>query len=148
MLLVAGGADESREVQEFLRKAEIHPNIRIREAKIANEHVQYYLRAADAGLAAYSKMLNSGAILLYQTFDLPVVASHSAAIATSVPDGTLQIWDGKDHQSLAEAMIEATEINREDVIQSIRSFTASRDPEALSGEFARALGARLGVRNG
>jgi beta-1,4-mannosyltransferase len=86
LLLVGGNPDGSPEASEFVARCQDHPNVLIDNKIIASHFVQNYLRAADVGLAPYTRMLNSGAVLLYQTFDLPVIASDVPAIWEDMPD--------------------------------------------------------------
>ncbi len=85
-LLVAGAADESRPVQEFVSWAVAHPMVLIETKTIAQHRVQNFLNAADVGLLGYGRSLNSGAALLYQTFGLPVLATDTpCSESASIP---------------------------------------------------------------
>lgn len=142
-LVVGGMPDDDDEVQSFVRRCEENPRVLIEAKKVPAQFIQYYMRAADVGLAPYTRMLNSGAILLYQTFDLPVITSNVPAlwehmhsdIAESVMDNTV------------EAMISAFEGSQRflerDVSWAVRRYTNQFDSKKLSGEFAKEISARL-----
>lgn len=144
VLLVGGMADESPEVAEFVKKALKHPNVLIEPKKVPNHLVQNYMRAADIGLAPYTRMLNSGAVLLYQSFDLPVIASDVPAIWENMPDDIGERVSDNSVQSLISAFARADRFFEQDVSSKVRSYADQFDATVLSREFASRILWKLG----
>ncbi|GAB3526578.1 glycosyltransferase [Arthrobacter monumenti] len=143
-LLVGGMPDESVEVAEFVKLCERSPNVLIEAKKIPANFVQYYMRAADIGLAPYARMLNSGAILLYQTFDLPVITSDVKAVWENLTHDIAEKVDSPgDREKLVDSFRRAERFFDDDVSWRIRSFTNNYEADALSRAFASDLRSRL-----
>lgn len=143
-VLVAGGADNDPGVREFVNRALVHPNVLIESNKIPNDRAQYFLRAADIGLVNYERTLNSGAALLYGTFDLPVVAADTPTFREGLDvRSTVFVEDGSA-DAFARAMIGSVRlIGRPEVKQSLEAHMERLDPDVVSSEFARNLLPRL-----
>lgn len=143
-VLVAGGADDSLAVREFINRALVNPNVLIESSKIPNDRAQYFLRAADIGLVNYERTLNSGAALLYGTFDLPVVAADTPTFREGLDaDSTVFVEDGSA-DAFARAMIDSVRlVGNPAVKQSLATHMERLDPNVVSSEFARNLLARL-----
>ncbi|MFK0003914.1 glycosyltransferase [Paenarthrobacter sp. NPDC090522] len=144
VLLVGGMADESAEVTEFVKKCLKHPDILIEPKKVPNHMVQNYMRAADVGLAPYTRMLNSGAVLLYQSFDLPVIASDVPAIWENMTEEIGERVADNSVQSLVSAFERADRFFENDVRRQVRSYADQFDATVLSREFASRVLWKLG----
>ncbi|ADU47659.1 glycosyltransferase [Intrasporangium calvum] len=142
-LLVGGRPDDNPEVRSFVRDCENSPNVLIEPKMIAPHFIQYYLRAADVGLASYSRMLNSGALLLYQTFDLPVITSSSPALWEHMTKEIAECVGTPDIEGLLGALRKAERFFGEDVGPKVRSYAEGFDATALSHVFVSQLMARL-----
>lgn len=144
-LLVAGAPDEHPSTREFVDRATVHPDVLLAPRRIPTEHVEYFVRAADVGLATYEGALNSSATMLYETFGLPVVAPDVATLReTLCPDGHLAYVPG-DVASLAEALVAAGELATPETSRRVAEHVRRVDAELVSAPFARELRARLGV---
>ncbi|MHA7221468.1 glycosyltransferase [Arthrobacter sp. RHLT1-20] len=143
-ILVAGGSDNSPAVKEFVNRALVHPSVLIESSKIQNDRAQYFLRAADIGLVNYERTLNSGAALLYGTFDLPVVAADTPTFREGLDvRSTVFVEDGSA-DAFARALIGSVRlIGRPEVKQSLEAHMERLDPDVVSSEFARNLLPRL-----
>ena len=143
-VIVAGGADDSYAVREFINRALVHPNVLIESNKIPNDRAQYFLRAADVGLVNYERTLNSGAALLYGTFDLPVVAADTPTFREGLDaDSTVFVEDGSA-DAFARAMIASVQlIGSAAAKQSLATHMERLDPNIVSTDFARNLLTRL-----
>lgn len=142
-LLVAGRPDRSPESQRFVNRALAHPNTLVYPHRVATEHVQYFLRAADIGLAPYHRVLNSGAALLYRTFDLPVLAARSEALWEGLDHDIAELDSGGSVEALASAMIRADRLLGEKTQHLVRERLTAFDPVRLSAVFAAGLRERL-----
>ncbi|MGO4145620.1 glycosyltransferase [Paenarthrobacter sp. YAF11_1] len=144
VLLVGGMADESPEVTEFVKQCTKHPNVLIEPKKVPNHMVQNYMRAADIGLAPYTRMLNSGAVLLYQSFDLPVIASDVPAIWENMTDEIGQRVSDNSVEGLVEAFNGADRFFERDVRNEVRRYADQFDATELSREFSQRVLRKLG----
>jgi beta-1,4-mannosyltransferase len=143
-VVVAGGADDSPEVQEFVRHALVHPDILIESNKVPNERAQYFLRAADIGLVNYERSLNSGAALLYGTFGLPVIAADTPTFREGLDSGSTVFVEDRSAEAFARAMTSAVSlIDAPACRETLAAHMARLDPDVVSGEFADSLLLRL-----
>ncbi|QTE29037.1 glycosyltransferase [Pengzhenrongella sicca] len=142
-LLVAGAPDEHPNTRAFVEACTLHADVLIAARKIPTEHVQYFMRAADVGLATYEGALNSSAIMLYETFGLPVVVPDVANLRDALCSGDHLAYAPGEPGALARALTDAeglaTKATRAAVSEHIREF----DPQRVSASFARELRARL-----
>lgn len=142
-LLVGGMPDDDGEVQRFVTACERSPNVLIEAKKIPSSFVQYYMRAADVGLAAYSRMLNSGALLLYQTFDLPVVTSSTPALWEHMTGEIAEPVDSPDVQGMLDGLRRAERFFNTNMRPKVRAYVDQFEPEALSRSFVSQTLSRL-----
>jgi glycosyltransferase involved in cell wall biosynthesis len=143
-VLVAGGADDSSDVREFVHRALVHPNVLIESSKIPNDRAQYFLRAADVGLVNYERTLNSGAALLYGTFELPVVAADTPAFREGLDAGSTVFVEDGSADAFARAMIASVRlIDNAGAKQSLAVHMERLDPDVVSSDFARNLLSRF-----
>ncbi|MGO4230374.1 glycosyltransferase [Arthrobacter sp. YAF34] len=138
-LLVGGNPDGTPEVAEFVARCRAHPNILIEDKKIANHFVQNYMRAADVGLAPYTRMLNSGAVLLYQSFDLPVIASDVPALWEDMPEEIGERVHDNSTESLVAAFQRAERFFQYSTQDAVRRYADQFDAVQLSREFSRGV---------
>ncbi|WP_320535865.1 glycosyltransferase [Pseudarthrobacter sp. IC2-21] len=138
-LLVGGNPDGTPEVDAFVAQCQAHPNVLIEAKKVPNHFVQNYMRAADVGLAPYTRMLNSGAILLYQSFDLPIIASDVPAIWESMPDEVGERVEDNSVEKLVEAFQRSERFFAFNVTGAVRRYTDQFDAVELSRDFARGI---------
>lgn len=134
-LLIGGMPDEDPEVQAFVAACQSHPRVLIEAKKIPSGFVQYYMRAADVGYAAYARMLNSGALLLYQSFDLPVITLNTPALWESMTDGIAQRVYTPDVAGILDGFRGAERFFEEPVAEQVRRHVSQFDPTRLSRSF-------------
>lgn len=143
-ILVAGGADNTASVRKFIDRALVHPNVLIESSKIPNDRAQYFLRAADIGLVNYERTLNSGAALLYGTFDLPVVAADTPTFREGLDGGSTVFVEDGSADAFARAMMSSVDLlGRSSVMDSLTAHMRKLNPDTVSHNFAEALLARL-----
>ncbi len=136
-LLVAGAPDGTPEAERFVQRCLVHPDVLIADRRIATEHVQYFMRSADVGVASYVKTLNSGAVNLYGTFRLPVVVPNEPSITSTVPNGMIAVFQELTASSLADAMMRAGELEPVDTQRAIAEFLTASAAGPLSSSLAR-----------
>ena len=143
-LVVAGKADESPESQEFVRRALNHPFVLIENQTIPNDRVQIYLNAADLGLANYSRSLNSGAVLLYGSFGLPVVVADTGTFRCELDPLSTIFVAGKSVEDFADSITEAIKLtNSNKISRSLEVWHNKLDSATVSRKFADDLIERL-----
>lgn len=143
-LVIAGAPDDSSEVRRFVNAATVHPDVLIAPSRVPADHVQYYMRSADIGLVPYERVLNSGAALLYQSFDLPVIAAHSPALWENLNAAVAEEDHGGGATELAAALVRSDRLLGEDLGSAVRDHVRQYDPDVLSRAFALELRERLG----
>ncbi len=144
-LIVGGMPDSDPDVTEFVNNCKMSANVLIEPKKIPANFVQYYMRAADVGLAAYDRMLNSGAILLYQTFDLPVITSNVPAIWENLTRDIAEMAIDNSVGELVAAFQRADRFINSDVRWRVRTHVGRFDASELSLNFGRELRGMLSV---
>lgn len=146
-LLVAGGADDHPDVQEFISRGLLHDRVLMEPSKIPGSKAQYFLRAADAGLVTYTRSLNSGAALLYQSFGLPVLATDTPVLRETLPPHTALFLDANAAVDEYAAQLKALRALARSTTQTdVLDGIAHLDPSAVSSTFAQDLRSRLGLR--
>ncbi|XAS65993.1 glycosyltransferase [Micrococcaceae bacterium Sec5.7] len=143
-VLVAGGADGTREVAEFVNRALVHPHVLVESNKIPSDKAQYFLRAADIGLVNYERTLNSGAALLFGTFDLPVVAADTPTFREGLDERSTAFVEDSSPEAFARAMATAAHLVGDySVKESLAAHMARFNPDDVSRDFAARLLTRL-----
>lgn len=139
-LIVAGKADDSLAAQTFVNRALTHPNVLIDNSSIPNDKVQFFMRAADVGLLNYSRSLNSGAALLYGTFDLPVVASDTPTFREGLLASTTAFVSGPSVEDFYEAIDNILpKLGSQDLVRAIRNHHERLGADVVSADFAEQL---------
>jgi beta-1,4-mannosyltransferase len=133
--LVAGKVRDEAGTQQFLRRAATHPAVLVHPGFIPDQDVQLYLRAADAAVFPYLRSLNSGAVALTATFDLPVYASNGTHLADLMPATAVRRFDLADRDATARAL--TTSWPDAEVRPAIREHLAGLRPDVVSDAFAR-----------
>ncbi|WP_137802692.1 glycosyltransferase [Kocuria sp. 2SI] len=146
-LLVAGHPDEDPDVQRFVDRCIVDPNVLIEPHRIPGAKAQYYLRCADAGLVTYTRSLNSGAALLYLSFGLPVLATDTPVFREALPAAHVQ-YVGNPADAATTEMADALAsigdqgrgTSRSDVLDSIAHLHSSRVSSGFRQDLGRLLG--------
>lgn len=143
-LILAGQADDVPEVQEVVRSALADPFVLVEPRRVPAARVQYLLRAADVGLVPYDRSLNSGALLLYQTFGLPVAATDTPVFREALDDQTgVLLPPDADDDAVASALLRAANLATPDVAAQVKESVSDLHPRIVSKRFARELAPRL-----
>lgn len=143
-VIVAGGADNSSETKQFINRALLHPKVIIESNKVASDRAQYFLRAADVGLVNYERALNSGAALLYGTFDLPVVAANIPTFREGLDEKTTVFVAEPTPESFARALFESSKyFNNNHAKEALKKHMSALDPALVSSDFAKKLKERF-----
>lgn len=79
-LLIAGRPIDDIYFKHLLNLANGDDRIRFFPRFVPDEHLQYYLRAADLMILPYTEVLNSGSVLLGLSFDLPVLVPNMGSM--------------------------------------------------------------------
>lgn len=138
-LIVAGSPDTSMEAAQFVAESELNPNVLIAARKIPNDEVQIYLRAADIGVAPYRRVLNSGAVALYNSFGLPAIVPDDPGLVDSLLDGTYLTYESADESGLERLIIQVVEDPPRISSESSLSMIAARSPEVVSALLANGI---------
>lgn len=144
-LLVAGAPDDHPSTAAFVDRATVHPDVLVAPRKIPTEHVEYFVRAADIGLATYEGALNSSATMLYESFGLPVVVPDVMTLREHLCPGGHVAYAPGDVDALADALVSAGDLATPSVSRRVSEHVRRFDAELVSAPFARALRSRLGV---
>lgn len=143
-LLIAGQPDADPDLQETVHDALRHPFVLIDPSRIAGNRAQYFLRAADVGLATYDRSLNSGAALLYQTFGLPVVATQTPVFSETLPPDIAEfVPQGADAEELADALARSVRLVGPETTSRVMETITPLHPDTVSSDFAHELLPRL-----
>ena len=139
VLLVAGQPDGEEETQEFCQRAAMHPAVLSLLQKIPVEEMQVYLKAADVGVFPYRRSLNSGALSLALTFDLPVILPmHSGEVATVEPSYA-ELYD----PSRADGLLTAMSNGRRFIAREAREAAAAAARRDAAPKVAHKFAAEL-----
>ena len=132
-LLIAGKVVNKSYFSSIRSRINSNMNIRLIDSRIANEHVQYYFRAADFCVCPYRISLNSGVAHLSHTFNTPVIAPNIGGFNSLLKDGGGLLYDNENLDDLFEVMKSALASSfTDDDIESIDSkYAASK----ISKEF-------------
>lgn len=145
--LVAGKVREEPGGADFARRAVDHPAVLFHPGFAPDADVQLYLRAADAAVFPYRSSLNSGAVSLAASFDLPAYASTGTRLGGLLPDDAVVRFDldepGRAAQTLAGRALESDRVRA-----GVRRHVRALRPAAVSERFAEAVLAHLCQRPG
>lgn len=132
-LLIVGKVVNKSYFSSIRSRINSNMNIRLIDSRIANEHVQYYFRAADFCVCPYRISLNSGVAHLSHTFNTPVIAPNIGGFNSLLKDGGGLLYDNENLDDLFEVMKSALASSfTDDDIESIDSkYAASK----ISKEF-------------
>lgn len=147
-LLIAGKPSRLPGVEKLKARCEESSRIISRFDFVPDDQLQVWMRAADLAVLPYHQVLNSGAYLLAQTFDLPVVAPRTGAIS-SADVAHVRLFDPQDDASLKSTLERAVRdlIDDEDAAGEARAAArveaSRRLPADMAHQFATALASRV-----
>ena len=103
-LLIAGKVVNTSYFSNIRSRINSNMNIRLIDSRIANDHVQYYFRAADFCVCPYRISLNSGVAHLSHTFNTPVIAPDIGGFNSLLKKGGGLLYDNENLDDLFEVM--------------------------------------------
>ena len=137
-LVVAGKPDGTNEAKKFVKWAEANSRVLVYSTKVPFEQVQIFVNAADFGLVPYELSLNSGAALLFATFHRPVIGIKEPSVFEGFPVSSYLSFDNKlEFEQILLNIGGSGQSTLRDM--DWQSFLESRDPAALSADFAKKL---------
>jgi glycosyltransferase involved in cell wall biosynthesis len=80
-LLVAGTPGSGKAVTPLVSRIRRTPRVVSEIGRVPDRQVQVWMKAADLAVLPYTAVLNSGSLLLAETFGLPIVAPRTGALA-------------------------------------------------------------------
>jgi glycosyltransferase involved in cell wall biosynthesis len=142
-LVIAGRPAHDPGTDLLLERAAVHPDVLLHTGRIDADRMQVYLRAADVAVLPYLRSLNSGALLLSMSFDLPVIVTSGGGLADIVDGRNGIVFDGS-HAALVDGLRRAPGLATP-AGRAAAGATAGRfDAGVLSGQFIAGLRERLG----
>lgn len=143
-LVIAGGPTKDEGVAELVERAALHPGVLVAAERIDAERMQVFLRAADVAVLPYVRSLNSGALLLALSFDLPAIVPAGAGMAEVLDVRAGRTFDPGDRDSLVAALVAARELATPEGHAAAGEIARRYDSADTSLRFARELRTRLG----
>jgi len=114
VLLIAGNCGDQTLAAALKAKAKLNPSIRLDLKFIADSDVPTYFAASDLMVLPYKQILNSGALLLSLSFNVPVLAPRRGSfrdVQAAVGPRWLSLYDGDfDGSVLRPSIIAAKSI--------------------------------------
>jgi beta-1,4-mannosyltransferase len=109
-LIIAGGAagafgdGEGNLVAGIRAAASADPRIILRADRVPHGEIPVFFGACDFAVFAYSEILTSGAVVLAQSMERPVIAPSLGCLPEMVPDGTGLLYDPRAEKGLEDAL--------------------------------------------
>ncbi|WP_277209338.1 glycosyltransferase [Isoptericola croceus] len=142
-LLVAGSPDDAPETKEIVRRCEADPDVLVFPRRIASDEVQYLMRASDVGLAPYRRVLNSGAVVLYNSYGLPAVVPEDGALLSGLAPDTFSAFSRSDE--LADVLGGMATHGVEKLTTAVVDSLGGRSAASESRTFAEDVLLKLGL---
>ena len=99
-LLVAGALRHRPESEELAARLSTAPRTTSVTRRLRDDEIQVWMRAADIAVLPASRGLCSGAFLLAESFDLPVVAPRAGALVEREADPHVRLFDDDDFEGV------------------------------------------------
>lgn len=142
-LVVAGATTDEPGIAELIEDIAVEPGIVVDARLIPAGEMQLFLRAADVGVLPYPRSLNSGALMLYLTFGLPVVVPSGGGLAEVVDPAFAITFEPGDDEGLTAAILDARRLATREASAAAAAAAARLSPAELSNRFAVGLRERL-----
>jgi glycosyltransferase involved in cell wall biosynthesis len=94
---------------------------------IVKENVQNYFKASDCGIFAFKNIFMSGAVILAESFGLPVIAPRSGCIPDYVSASTGFLYKPESYRDLADKILMAADSELKTMGKNAREFQLSYD---------------------
>ncbi|VXB20531.1 glycosyltransferase family 4 protein [Citricoccus sp. K5] len=144
-LIIAGAADNDPRSLELRRQLRMHPYVLLHDRRVAADHVQRLLRAADLMVLPHERALNSGGALLGPSFGLPVVASSVGVLPRILPPEFTEFFPGDSPKDVSDALERADRLVTVEARIAARSFAEELHSDVVSAQLAQAVRDRLGL---
>lgn len=132
-LLVAGRPGAGFDAAAFEQRFADRDDVTVHADHVPVDEVQLWHRAADVLVMPYREGLNSGALQLAATFDLPVVAFPCMAVEQAQDEGWAVVVDPARREWLLDGLAALPSAARRRASEAART----RAPEATAEAFAR-----------
>jgi glycosyltransferase involved in cell wall biosynthesis len=141
-LLVAGALRPGSESDDLAARLAAAPRTTSLTRRLRDDEIQVWMRAADIAVLPYVRVLNSGAFMLAESFDLPVVAPRTGALVERESDQHVRLFDEDDFRSvLSDAIADLVE-NPDGAARAraaAERAALSRPVGAMAAQFADAV---------
>ena len=141
-LLVAGALRHRPGSDELAARLSAAPRTTSLTRRLRDDEMQVWMRAADIAVLPYHRILNSGAFLLAESFDLPVVGPRTGALVEREQDPHVRLFDEDDFQDvLSDAITDLVEDpdGAARARASAEQAAVSRPVGAMAARFADAV---------
>ncbi len=141
-LLVAGALRPGAESDDLAARLSTAPRTTSLTRRLRDDEIQVWMRAADIAVLPYVRVLNSGAFLLAESFDLPVVAPRTGALVERATDPHVRLFDEDDFQEVLSGAVADLVEDPEGAARaraSAEHAALSRPVGAMAARFADAV---------
>ncbi len=99
-LMVAGALGRQPGSESLAARLSTAPRTTSLTRRLRDDEIQVWMRAADIAVLPYVRVLNSGAFLLAESFDLPVVAPRTGALVEREASPHVRLFDEDDFEDV------------------------------------------------
>ena len=138
-LLIGGSPTPSEEMESLVDRAIADPRILIHPRRVPDDRIQHLLRAADAVVLPYRRILNSAALFLALAFERRVIFPRDPALREFDDPAVAVTYERGDPGALAAAIEAALDLPQDRVTAAARAICARHEPAAISRAFAEGL---------
>ena len=141
-LLVAGRPGDAPGMAELVSRIEATPRVRSSLRRVPDSDLQVWLGGADLAVLPYAGILNSGSLLLAETFGVPVVAPRSGALIARDGLPHVRLFDPDDFEPvLATAVRDLVDSPAAAATarESALATAAANPPSLMARRFAEAV---------
>lgn len=102
--LIAGRNRDGALVERLQATAAADPRLRVEAREIADDEMQYYLRAADVMVAPFQRILTSSSVMVGLSYGLPVIVPRLGCLPELVTAEAGIVYDPERLATLAQAL--------------------------------------------
>ncbi|WP_179234038.1 glycosyltransferase family 4 protein [Halorubrum halodurans] len=143
-LFLIAGSPETEEIEEEVLARENNCNRIITDLRfIPEDEIQYYLRAADAMVLGFNKVLTSGSAVLAMSFGVPIVSPRLGCLPDIISERGGFLYENDNPDKLVEAIECALESDLKSAgdanFQRAKRFSWSRMAELTTDCYSQAI---------
>jgi len=138
-LVIGGSPTPSEEMESLVDRAIADPRILIHPRRVPDDRLQYLIRAADAVVLPYRRILNSAALFLALAFERAVVLPRDPALEEFADPAVAVTYERGGPSALAAAIDAVLNLPPAGVSATARAICARHEPTAVSRAFAEGL---------